>query len=133
MSSFWRSLCLLVLGLALGLGQPLRALAALPASAGAEPIAASSEMPCHDAMNQATSAVADAGEAPPCPHCSHGQSGWGCGHCAGCLLGAALVLQAPLAPPLIEPGHGDWRAEAETAARPLPGRVPTPPPKRHFA
>jgi|GEM_PF-4956695 len=130
MSCFWRSLCLLLLGLALTAGQPLRALASLPSSTGGAPMALGAEtMPCHES----TAVVADAAKAAepaPCPHCSHGQTGWGCGHCAGCLLGAALVLQAPLATPLIEPGHGDWRALAETPARPWPGRVPTPPPKR---
>ena len=85
----------------------------------------SDAMPCHEAMGM----VADAAEAPPCPHCSHGQSGWGCGHCAGCLLGAALGLQAPAAAPLIEPGQGDWTQAPPPSLCGLPVRVPTPPPK----
>lgn len=122
MTRFWRTLCLLVLGLALGLGAPLRALAALPVPMVQDEIA----MPCHGEM----AATPSAAESPPdCPHCSHGQSGWGCGHCAGCLLGTALAAPTATALAPVEAGGDDWTARADAAATPLALAVPTPPPK----
>ncbi len=130
MTSFWRALCLLVLGLALSLGAPLRALAVSPPVAGSAPVELdSASMPCHEvAMANADEAAADAAAAS-CPHCSHGQAGWGCSHCAGCLLGAVLGLQSPPAAALIEHEAGRWRLNAESGLKPVPARVPTPPPK----
>jgi hypothetical protein len=124
MTRFWRTLCLLVLGLALGLGAPLRALAALPVPM----LQDESAMPCHGEV-AATPTAADPISSPDCPHCSHGQSGWGCGHCAGCLLGAALAAQSATALSLVEAGGDHWTPRADAAARPLALAVPTPPPK----
>lgn len=127
MTRFWRTLCLLVLGLALGLGAPLRALAALPPSM-VQMAQDELAMPCHGEI-AAMPAAAESPSSPDCPHCSHGQSGWGCGHCAGCLLGAALAAQTATSLSAVEAGNDDWTARADAAARPLALAVPTPPPK----
>lgn len=119
-----RGYFLLVLALVCGLGAPLRALAGLPAA----PKAAHEQgaaMPCHDALELAAAAAAQA-EPAPCPHCLEGLA---CGQCSHCWLVVHHVLVSELASTSRAQGHEPWFATLSGAPAVLPQAVPTPPPR----